>query len=156
MMGMTNSVNFNFSICNTFTISGYGGLQLPPPPPMLVPHQINRNAKRAIAQASVQNTYNTYSSPVIAQPAVVSAKPTLYTAPTKTSASQSSVQSSVDFASLQSEVEKKLKKLKSEKVSAELAISQGKFSLFILLFVYAILRPSNYTLDGLRRHCLFT
>lgn len=90
---------------------------------MLVPHQINKNAKRAIAQASVQNTYNAYSAPVIAQPAVVSAKPTLYTAPTKTAAS--SVQSSVDFASLQSEVEKKLKKLKSEKVSAELAISQG-------------------------------
>lgn len=130
MMGTADSVNFNIPNYNTLTISGYGGLSLPPPPPMLVPHQINKNAKRAIAQASVQNTYNTYSPPVIAQPAVVSAKPTLYTAPTK-SASQSSVQSSVDFASLQSEVEKKLKKLKSEKVSAELAISQGNYYLFI-------------------------
>lgn len=104
---------------------GYG-LPLPPPPPMLVPHQVNKNAKRAIAQASIQSTYNMYSSPVVAQPAVVSAKPALYTAPTKPAPTQpSSVQSSVDFASLQSEVEKKLKKLKSEKVSAELAISQG-------------------------------
>lgn len=34
-------------------------------------------------------------------------------------------QQQVDFLALQSEVEKKLKKLKNEKVSAELAISQG-------------------------------
>lgn len=124
MMGMFNFVYFVIRNCYIFLLIGYGGLQLPPPPPMLVPHQVNKNAKRAIAQASVQSTYNMYSSPVIAQPAVVSAKPTLYTAPKPTS-TQSSVQSSVDFASLQSEVEKKLKKLKSEKVSAELAISQG-------------------------------
>lgn len=88
---------------------------------------MNKNAKRAIAQASVQATYNVYSQPVIAQPAVVSAKPTLYTAPAKQASSSSSAQPSVDFVSLQSEVEKKLKKLKNEKVSAELAISQGKY-----------------------------
>lgn len=119
----------NLADYNTFAIPGYGSVPLPPPPPMLVPHQVNKNAKRAIAQASVQNTYNVYTPPVVAQPAVVSAKPTLYAATSKpATTSQSSVQSSVDFVSLQSEVEKKLKKLKSEKVSAELAISQGKFS----------------------------
>lgn len=125
-MGAINQVHRNIADYNAFAMSGYGGVPLPPPPPMLVPHQINKSAKRAIAQASVQSTYNMYSTPVITQPAVVSAKPTLYRAPAKPSASQSSVQSSVDFVSLQSEVEKKLKKLKSEKVSAELAISQGE------------------------------
>lgn len=131
-MGGANQVHqYNIDYNNTFAIPGYGNVPLPPPPPMLVPHQVNKNAKRAIAQASVQATYNMYSTPVVAQPAVVSAKPTLYAASaatTKPTTTQTnSVQSSVDFASLQSEVEKKLKKLKSEKVSAELAISQGKF-----------------------------
>lgn len=142
MMGTVNPVKFNILNYNTFTIPGYGGLSLPPPPPMLVPHQINKHAKRAIAQASVQNTYNSYSSPVIAQPAVVSAKPTLYTAPSKPASShssQSNVQSNVDFASLQSEVEKKLKKLKSEKVSAELAISQGKCCVVLNMFVLLLM-----------------
>lgn len=97
---------------------------------MLVPHQVNKNAKRAIAQASVQATYNMFTSPAATQPAVVSAKPALYTPP-KPAVSQTTQKSSVDFVSLQSEVEKKLKKLKtlkSEKVSAELAISQGEFT----------------------------
>lgn len=126
-MGTANQVYPNIVDYNSFAIPGYGNLPLPPPPPMLVPHQVNKNAKRAIAQASVQSTYNVYSTPVITQPAVVSAKPTLYAAAAaKPAAAQTTVQSSVDFASLQSEVEKKLKKLKSEKVSAELAISQGK------------------------------
>lgn len=127
-MGTANQVYPNIVDYNSFAISGYGNLPLPPPPPMLVPHQVNKSAKRAIAQANVQSTYNVYSTPVITQPAVVSAKPTLYAAaaPKPPSAPQQTVQSSVDFASLQSEVEKKLRKLKSEKVSAELAISQGK------------------------------
>lgn len=123
---------------NTFSIPGFGNVPPPPPPPLLVPHQVNKNAKRAIAQASVQSTYNVYSQPVIAQPAVVSAKPTLYTAPAKQASSASNIQPSVDFVSLQSEVEKKLKKLKNEKVSAELAISQGKD-----LFIYFSYGGSN-------------
>lgn len=57
--------------------------------------------------------------------AVVSAKPTLYAPPKLSASTQSSTTQSVDFMALQSEVEKKLKKLKNEKVSAELAISQG-------------------------------
>lgn len=47
--------------------------------------------------------------------------PTPAAAPSQSAASQQQV----DFMALQSEVEKKLKKLKNEKVSAELAISQG-------------------------------
>lgn len=64
------------------------------------------------------------------QPAVVSAKPTLYTAPKlpNPNNNQTQQQPSVDFVALQNEVERKLKKLKNEKVSAELAISQGKAS----------------------------
>lgn len=127
MLGTVNSPHVNsISNYNAFTIPGYGLPLPPPPPPLLIPHQINKNAKRAIAQASVQNTYNTYSPPIMTQPAVVSAKPALYTAPVKPAVSHSTSQASVDFASLQSEVEKKLRKLKSEKVSAELAISQGR------------------------------
>jgi len=47
--------------------------------------------------------------------------PTQAATPSHSAASQQQV----DFLALQSEVEKKLKKLKNEKVSAELAISQG-------------------------------
>lgn len=126
--GTFNQVQQKLQDYNTFSIPGFGNVPPPPPPPMLIPHQINKSAKRAIAQANVQSTYNVYSQPVIAQPAVVSAKPTLYTAPAKQAPSASSVQQAVDFVSLQSEVEKKLKKLKNEKVSAELAISQGKIN----------------------------
>lgn len=97
---------------------------------MLIPHQVNKNAKRAIAQASVQNTYNVFPTSIASQPAVVSAKPTLYTSTAKANmnvatAQPSTAQPTVDFVTLQTEVEKKLKKLKNEKVSAELAISQG-------------------------------
>lgn len=96
---------------------------------MLIPHQVNKNAKRAIAQANVQAAYNVYQSPVLPQPAVVSAKPALYTSPKapvqQPTSSSNNTSSNVDFGVLKSEVEKKLKKLKNEKVSAELAISQG-------------------------------
>lgn len=99
-----------------FSLPGFGTIPPPPQPPMLVPHQVNKHAKM-------------YGSAVISQPAVVSAKPTLYAAPKPAMVTQASVvsapQPSVDFMALQSEVEKKLKKLKNEKVSAELAISQG-------------------------------
>lgn len=66
------------------------------------------------------------SEPVITtQQAVLSAKPTLYAPPKLSNTTQATTTQSVDFMALQSEVEKKLKKLKNEKVSAELAISQG-------------------------------
>jgi hypothetical protein len=70
---------------------------------------------------------------------VVSAKPTLYTNAAKSAAQSSATnttsQSSVDFIALQSEVEKKLKKLKNEKVSAELAISQGTACIGVLKLI---------------------
>lgn len=101
-------------------IPGFGAIPPPPTPPMLIPHQISKTAKRYD---------NAYSSEVIvaAQPAVVSAKPTLYAPVKVTQATQMATSQSVDFSALQSEVEKKLKKLKNEKVSAELAISQGNY-----------------------------
>ncbi|CAH1174196.1 unnamed protein product [Phaedon cochleariae] len=101
-------------------IPGFGAIPPPPTPPILVPHQINRSAKK----------YDQYSSVhTVAQPAVVTAKPALYAPPKVTMPTPSTThQQSVDFSALQSEVEKKLKKLKNEKVSAELAISQGKAS----------------------------
>lgn len=98
-------------------IPGFGAIPPPPTPPMLIPHQISRSAKRYD---------HVYSEAVVAaQPAVVSAKPTLYNPVKVASTTQMSSSQSVDFSALQSEVEKKLKKLKNEKVSAELAISQG-------------------------------
>lgn len=48
--------------------------------------------------------------------------------PAATPSHSAASQQQVDFLALQSEVEKKLKKLKNEKVSAELAISQGIYS----------------------------
>ncbi|RZC41066.1 RNA-binding protein 42 [Asbolus verrucosus] len=103
-----------------FGLPSFGNIPPPPAPPLLIPHQV-KQAKRS-------NGYEIYSQPTISQPAVVSAKPTLYTTASKPAAQPTTTQSSVDFIALQSEVEKKLKKLKNEKVSAELAISQGKAS----------------------------
>ncbi|KAJ8938732.1 hypothetical protein NQ318_005587 [Aromia moschata] len=101
----------------SFSLPGFGNIPPPPAPPMLIPHQISRAAKR------YDGSYH-MSHPVIsAQPAVVSAKPTLYAPPKITTTQPSSTQSSVDFIALQSEVEKKLKKLKNEKVSARKASS---------------------------------
>ncbi|KAG5861524.1 hypothetical protein JTB14_033652 [Gonioctena quinquepunctata] len=98
----------------------FGGIPSPPQPPMLISHQINRGPKR----------YEAYSSgPMPApQPVVLSAKPTLYAPAKVTTTTTTATTQSVDFMALQSEVEKKLKKLKNEKVSAEMAISQGKAS----------------------------
>lgn len=108
---------------STFALPGFGNIPPPPTPPVLIPHQISRAAKR------YDSIYS--SQPVItAQPAVVSAKPTLYAPPKISTTQASNTQSSVDFMALQSEVEKKLKKLKNEKVSAELAISQGGYTVF--------------------------
>ncbi|KAJ8919317.1 hypothetical protein NQ315_003901 [Exocentrus adspersus] len=123
----------------TFTLPGFGNIPPPPAPPILIPHQINRVAKR------YDHVYS--SQPVItAQPAIVSAKPTLYAPPkitTATTQSSTNAQNSVDFIALQSEVEKKLKKLKNEKVSAELAISQGKASSALQSF-----GPEDYKRKG--------
>ncbi|KAF7277727.1 hypothetical protein GWI33_009274 [Rhynchophorus ferrugineus] len=104
-------------------IPGFGNIPPPPQPPLLVPHQVGKKI------------FNTQSV-ITAQPAVVSAKPTIYHAPAQKTVTQATAsttstqqqQAAVDFLALQSEVEKKLKKLKNEKVSAELAISQGKAS----------------------------
>lgn len=88
---------------------------------MLIPQQLSRAGKR----------YESFhTSEVVTSPpqAVLSAKPTLYAPPKLSASTQASTTQSVDFMALQSEVEKKLKKLKNEKVSAELAISQGKAS----------------------------
>ncbi|XP_017786547.1 PREDICTED: RNA-binding protein 42-like [Nicrophorus vespilloides] len=111
---------------NGFNLPGFGNIPPPPMPPMLIPTQVN---------STKNSSYELYSTPVISQPAVVCAKPALYTnpkpitvAPSNLQQQQQQQQQAVDFMSLQSEVEKKLKKLKNEKVSAELAISQGKAS----------------------------
>lgn len=108
-------------------LNSYGPTYMPgfgaiPAQTILIPHQVSKGAKR----------YDTGYSSHISQPAVVSAKPTLYAPPKLVTTTQSLPQpapiQSVDFMALQNEVEKKLKKLKNEKVSAELAISQGKAS----------------------------
>lgn len=119
-------------------IPGFGNIPPPPQPPMLIPHQVGKKIHM--------------SHPVItAQPAVVSAKPTIYHTPPQklpsqqTSSSAPAPQQSpqVDFLALQNEVEKKLKKLKNEKVSAELAISQGKASSALQSF-----GPEDYKRKG--------
>lgn len=136
-----------------FAMPSFGNIPPPPMPPMLIPHQVNRGSVPGSTQMRHHRNlpFNNYA-PTVAAPAVVSAKPTLYNqgggqVPTHAQAAahaqqqaaqaqqqqQAAVvvpvqQSTVDFMSLQSEVQKKLKKLKGEKVSAELAISQGKAS----------------------------
>lgn len=119
-------------------LPGFGNIPPPPQPPMLIPHQVGKKMYMA--------------HPVItAQPAVVSAKPTIYHAPPQkptiqqTPAPQPPSQQApqVDFLALQNEVEKKLKKLKNEKVSAELAISQGKASSALQSF-----GPEDYKRKG--------
>lgn len=85
---------------------------------MLIPQQLSRATKR-------YETVHTAEAVISAPQAVLSAKPTLYAPPKLQASTQATTTQSVDFMALQSEVEKKLKKLKNEKVSAELAISQG-------------------------------
>nr|CAH7745409.1 unnamed protein product [Callosobruchus chinensis] len=114
-------------------IPAFGAIPPPPAPPMLIPHQISR---KHIFQAD----------PVITpQQVVVSAKPTLYAAPKPAAAPAPApapaapAAPTVDFIALQSEVEKKLKKLKNEKVSAELAISQGRRPIYKIIIHYQFL-----------------
>lgn len=107
-----------------FGLPGFSNIP-PPPTPLLIPHQVKQ------ARKNTQN-FSSYSHSTSSQPAVVSAKPTLYATPVppKPTPSTNSSQQQVDFMALQNEVERKLKKLKNEKVSAELAISQGKLYFF--------------------------
>lgn len=107
-------------------IPGFGSVPNPPPPPLLIPNQVSRgnNSKRS-------NYSQSYSEPSVIQPVVVSADPKIYTAKQQAAIAASySVTPSIDIHALQAEVEKKLKKLKPDKVSvaAEVAISQGKAS----------------------------
>lgn len=125
---------------------GFGNIPPPPMPPVLIPQQVSKASKK-----SSQSSFDNYNQPVIAQPAVVSAKPTLYTAAVKSGAQSVASNSSVDFVSLQSEVEKKLKKLKNEKVSAELAISQGKASSALQSF-----GPDDYRRRGKNKKLMRT
>ncbi|XP_044254431.1 RNA-binding protein 42 [Tribolium madens] len=132
----------NNTYSNAYGLPTFGNIPPPPTPPLLIPHQVKQK------KSSNFDVY-THSS----QPAVVSAKPTLYTSATKAAqaaaiaqgqaaaaaaaaASSTANQQQVDFIALQSEVEKKLKRLKGEKVSAELAISQGKASSALQSFGY--------------------
>ena len=131
----------------TFNLPGFGNIPPPPMPPVLVPHQVTR----PIQKRSHTNYEMMYSQPVVAKPAVVSAKPTLYTSSVKSTPQTTTQNSSVDFISLQSEVEKKLKKLKNEKVSAELAISQGKASSAFQSF-----GPDDYRRRGKNRKLMRT
>ncbi|XP_022907192.1 RNA-binding protein 42 [Onthophagus taurus] len=123
-----------------YNLPGFGNIPPPPMPPVLIPHQVSRS-KRSGFEAFSQN--------VITQPAVVSAKPAMYTAPKV--APQPPQPASVDFISLQNEVEKKLKKLKNEKVSAELAISQGKASSALQSF-----GPDDYRRRGKNKKLMRT
>lgn len=126
----------NGSFAGGFALPGFGNIPPPPAPPMMIPNQLKNYRKS-------NNNYDTYGTAVVAQPAVVSAKPTLYTIPTKSNVvPPQPTQSSVDFIALQSEVEKKLKKLKNEKISAEVAISQGRW--YLWNFAYSL-----YLLDFL-------
>lgn len=112
---------------NSFNLPGFGNIPPPPMPPLLVPNSV-RSKREYVAPAMIS-----------AQPAVVSAKPALYSKPKQPTVTAPVAvmpmpkiihqpQSSIDLMTIQNEVEKKLKKLKNEKVSAELAISQGKAS----------------------------
>lgn len=86
---------------------------------MLIPHQVK----------GVKRHFDFYSS---AQPAVVSAKPTLYATPKAPTAAATTPPKtqvpSVDFSMIQTEVEKKLKKLKKDRVY-----------FYLLFFVVSIL-----------------
>ncbi|CAG9865325.1 unnamed protein product [Phyllotreta striolata] len=121
-------------------IPGFGAIPPPPTPPMLIPHQVH------ISKAGRKYDHCFTSNTVASQPAVVSAKPTMYAPPklTVNTSTQATTQAnSMDLIALQSEVEKKLKKLKNEKISAELAISQGKASSALQSF-----GPDDYKRKG--------
>lgn len=96
---------------------------------MLIPQQLNRPAKRYEA-------VHTSEAVISAPQAVLSAKPTLYAPPKLSASTNATTTQSMDFMALQSEVEKKLKKLKNEKVSAELAISQGLNQFLLKLYEF--------------------
>jgi len=137
-----NQVQHKLQEFSAFNIPGFGNIPPPPAPPIMIPHQIKSGGKRS--------AYEIATHSFATQPAVVSAKPTLYT-PVK-QVQQQNVSSGVDFLALQSEVEKKLKKLKKKvSVPAELAISQGKASSALQSF-----GPDDYRRRGKNKKLLRT
>lgn len=91
-------------------------------------------------------------APTVVQPAVVASEPKLYTS--KPVAHQPIIiPQTLDITSIQAEVEKKLKKLKPDKVSvaAEVAISQGKASSALQSF-----GPDDYKRRGKNRKLMRT
>lgn len=125
----------------------------PPPPPVLIPQQV-RNAKKNqnYSQVTYMSQPEVYTEHSVIQPAVVSSEAKLYT-PKPVIQTPMIVPSSIDITALQAEVEKKLKKLKPEKVSvaAEVAISQGKASSALQSF-----GPDDYKRRGKNRKLMRT
>lgn len=121
----------------------------PPPPPLLIPHQV-KNAKKTLSQAYVNHS-DVYTNASVVQPVVLSSEAKLYTS--KQVQPQLMVPQSIDITAIQAEVEKKLKKLKPEKVSvaAEVAISQGKASSALQSF-----GPDDYKRRGKNRKLMRT
>lgn len=130
---------------------GFGNIPPPPPPPpVLIPHQV-RSKKSHYSQSTYMSQPEVYTEHTIVQPAVVSSEAKLYTKTVMPS--QLMVPNTIDITALQAEVEKKLKKLKPEKVSvaAEVAISQGKASSALQSF-----GPDDYKRRGKNRKLMRT
>lgn len=128
---------------------GFGNIPPPPPPPpVLIPQQVRNHSKKY----SYMNHHDLYSDHTISQPAVVSSEAKLYTAKPVMS-TPLMVPNTIDITALQAEVEKKLNKLKPEKVSvaAEVAISQGKASSALQSF-----GPDDYKRRGKNRKLMRT
>lgn len=139
-----------FAIGPTF-IPGFGNIPPPPQQRMLIPHQLGKKVyapqqvlSSAPAVVSAKPTIYRCKTSILCSFAKIfivfvfflahqktmshapqAPAPAPAPTPAATPAAPATSQSQVDFMALQSEVEKKLKKLKNEKVSAELAISQG-------------------------------
>ncbi|KAL1506366.1 hypothetical protein ABEB36_005741 [Hypothenemus hampei] len=142
-----------FNVGHTF-LSGFGNIPPPPQPPMLIPQQVGKKvfASQSVisaAPAIVSKKAALYHAQQQAQKAAAAAAPAPATSTPQTSstASATQTQTQVDFMALQNEVEKKLKRLKNEKVSAELAISQGKASSALQSFVHGDYRRRGGTKD---------
>lgn len=137
-------------------LPGFGNVPPPPPPPMLIPHQVSRNTTSKRSQPYSHTSYvhhqEPYSDSSVIQPVVLSADPKIYTSK-PVMPSQMMVTPSIDISALQAEVEKKLKKLKPDKVSvaAEVAISQGKASSALQSF-----GPDDYKRRGKNRKLMRT
>lgn len=131
---------------------GFGNMPpLPPPPPVLIPHQVRTHTKK-YSQTTYMAQPEVYTDHPVIQPAVVSSEAKLYTAKQVLPAPML-VPNTIDISAIQAEVEKKLKKLKPEKVSvaAEVAISQGKASSALQSF-----GPDDYKRRGKNRKLMRT